>query len=150
MIPIRNIMLVDDNKIDLFVNKKVIETYDKKIRVIHFERALSALEYLKISLHEKNLNYTTRPNVMFLDINMPQCNGFEFLDALEKQGSLEVENLRIIMLSSSSSPDDIYKALRHPLCSGYINKALTVEKLHEMINIDKKEYLTKYDFLNFK
>jgi CheY-like chemotaxis protein len=144
MIPVRNIMLIDDSKIDLFVNQKIIERFDKSIRVIHFDAALKALEYLKISLHERNLNHFTRPNVLFLDINMPKCNGFEFLDLLAKNEYLEIHNLRIIILSSSTSLKDITRAKEHPLCSGYFSKPLTSQKLYDAINVNK-DYLTLYD-----
>lgn len=133
MIPIKNVLLIDDNKIDLFVNQRIIEKYNNKIRVIHFQNPLSALDYLNISLHENNLNHLTRPNVLFLDINMPQCNGFEFLEKLFKQQHLEVQNLKIYMLSASASPIDINKANANPICSGYINKPLTIEKLNEVL-----------------
>lgn len=134
MIPVNNIMLVDDNKIDLFVNQRVIENYNSKIRVIPFQNPLSALEYLKISMHENNLNPFTRPNVLFLDINMPQCNGFEFLDAISKMEALQIQHLKIYMLSSSVNPKDIKNTQINPLCAGYVSKPLTVEKLQGIIN----------------
>lgn len=147
MIPVRNIMLIDDSKIDLFVNQKIIERYDKSIRIIHFDGALKALEYLKISLHERNLNHFTRPNVLFLDINMPNCNGFEFLDRLSKNEFLEIHHLRIIILSSSPNLKDITKAKAHPLCSGYFSKPLTTQKLYDAINVNR-DYLTIYDHID--
>ena len=139
MLPIKNIMLVDDNKIDLFVHQKIIERYNSNIRVIHFNNSLTALEYLKISLHESNLNYFTRPNVLFLDVNMPKCTGFEFLVRLGRLDFLETQNLKIYLLSSSASLIDINKAKTHPLCLGYINKPLTIDKLNEAINVLKKQ-----------
>tara|TARA_R110002050_G_scaffold94765_2_gene197261 strand:+ start:130009 stop:130488 length:480 start_codon:yes stop_codon:yes gene_type:complete len=145
MIPIKNIVLVDDNKIDLFVNQKIIERYNKDIRVIYFENSLSALEYLKISLQPNNFNPLTRPNVLILDINMPKCNGFEFLDRLSKQEFLEIENLKIYMLSSSTSLIDINRAKTHSLCAGYINKPLTAEDLYK-ISINYNPYLSEYDY----
>lgn len=134
MIPINNVMLVDDNKIDLFVNQKIIERYNSNLRVVHFSNSLTALEYLKISLHEKNLNHSTRPNVLLLDINMPKCTGFEFLERLSRLNFLETENFKIFMLSSSASLVDVNKANTHPLCSGYINKPLTIKKLHKVLS----------------
>ncbi|MFD0990189.1 response regulator [Mariniflexile jejuense] len=137
MIPIKNVMLIDDNKLDLFVNQRILKTYHNNIRVIHYQNPLLALKYLQISLLKNNLNHFTRPNVLFLDINMPQCTGFEFLEKLIKQNQLEIQNLKIYILSSSTSPKDINKAKLNPICSGYINKPLTIEKLHEILNINK-------------
>ncbi|WP_372754247.1 response regulator [Mariniflexile sp.] len=138
MIPIKNVMLVDDNKIDLFVSKKIIEKYDENLRVIYYQNPLSALEYLQISLRKNNLNHLTRPNVLFLDINMPECNGFEFLDKLSKMNSVETKNLKIYMLSSSLSLKDLNKAKSYSLCSGFINKSLTIEKFHEVITVNSE------------
>lgn len=147
MIPLKNIMLVDDNQIDLFVNQKIIERYNKRIRVVHFKDSLAAIEYLKISLHKSNLNNFTRPNVLFLDINMPKCTGFEFLERLSRLDFIETNNLKIYMLSSSASLVDLNKANTHPLCSGYINKPLTVEKLQKVVKINVSQ-LNKTDFIN--
>ncbi|MFD1161031.1 MULTISPECIES: response regulator [Hwangdonia] len=135
MIPIKNIMLVDDCRIDLFINQRIIERYNENIRVIYFKNPLSALKYLNVSLHPNNLNHLTRPNVLILDVNMPECNGFQFLDKLSKLDFLESQNLKIFMLSSSTSLIDINQAESHPLCSGYINKPLTVEKLHKAFGL---------------
>ena len=139
-------MLVDDNKIDLIINKKIIEKYNKNIRIVPFNNSLTALEYLKISLHENNFNYFTRPNVLFLDINMPKCTGFEFLERLSRHGFLETQNFKIFMLSSSASLVDAKKANTHPLCSGYINKPLTIKKLHKVIN-NHHSYSNKQDVI---
>ncbi|MEN3323279.1 response regulator [Mariniflexile soesokkakense] len=136
MMSIKNVMLVDDNKIDLFVSQKVIERYDSNIRVVHFKNTLLALEYLKISLHKNNLNHFTRPNMLFLDINMSKCTGFEFLERLGRLDFLETNNLKIYILSSSGNLKDINKVNMHPLCSGYINKPLTMSKLQGVIDIN--------------
>lgn len=135
---IKNIMLVDDNKIDLFINQKIIEKYNSKLKVVSLACPLTALKYLRLFLLKDNLNYLERPNLILLDINMPLCNGFQFLDELGKWDYTEIKDLKIVVLSSSGCLYDINHAKNNPLCAGYIIKPLTIEKLHETINKDKR------------
>lgn len=133
----KNIMLIDDNKIDLFVSQKIIEKFNAEFKVQMFKSAMLAINYLKEL--ELNMNFesiNTVPNVIFLDINMPQINGFQFLDEIHKLNFMHNNSIEIYMLSSSSCIQDINNAKGKGLCSGYINKPLTIEKLKSvMVNV---------------
>ena len=81
---INNITLIDDNKIDLFVNQKIIEKYDSGLKTRMFTSAVSAINYLKILDLNINSDSLTKPDLIFLDINMPQMDGFQFFNELRK------------------------------------------------------------------
>ena len=70
---------------------------------------------------------STPPQVIFLDINMPIMNGWDFLDILNKKGWDRLP--KIYMLTSSISPEDIQKSEAHPMVDNYITKPLNLEKL---------------------
>ena len=80
--------------------------------MVYYQSSLSALEYLKISLQENNLNNLTRPNILFLDINMPECNGFEFLDKLSKIDNVETQNLKISLFLDGQTRQSCKSLLR--------------------------------------
>mgnify|MGYP000019362405 CR=1 FL=1 len=140
---INNITLIDDNKIDLFVNQKIIEKYDSGLKTRMFTSAVSAINYLKILDLNINSDSLTKPDLIFLDINMPQMDGFQFFNELRKFDLQDIKPIHIYMLSSSLSLEDINKAKSESLCSGYITKPLTVEKLKtilETVGIEDKNY----------
>jgi CheY-like chemotaxis protein len=126
-------MLIDDNKIDLFVSQKTIEILDPNVEFKTFTKATSAIAYLKILDFVKDFNTLFVPNVILLDINMPEMNGFQFLRELEQINIVKKHYIDIFMLSSSSCPQDVIKAKNHKLCKDYFNKPLTTDILKEIV-----------------
>lgn len=124
-----SVLLIDDNDIDNFINQRIITSFYFANTVIVKNSALGALEYLK--KFTDNL-----PNIIFLDLNMPIMDGFGFLEEFHKLVAADEKYLqcKIIVLSSSMSPDDINKASINPYVHKYINKPLT-ESYLEAINL---------------
>ncbi|MEK7432254.1 MAG: response regulator [Cyanobacteriota bacterium] len=123
------IMLIDDDENDNFFHERAIKKANLDISVIEKTTAMSALEYLKS-------NNKTIPDLIFLDINMPCMNGWEFLDQyilLDKELKSQIV---IVMLTTSCNPDDIEKAKSNNLISEYITKPLT----HDMVESIKEKY----------
>ncbi|WP_228238317.1 response regulator [Allomuricauda sp. M10] len=129
-----NFMLVDDNEIDLFVNQKYIEKIVEDAEIITFIRAKKAIEYLESMGQRSNADFKFIPDIILLDINMPEMNGFEFLDEFSGLDSEVLRDIRIYLLSSSTNIKDVMDADRHKACSGFITKPLTGERVQQMIN----------------
>ncbi|RIA08501.1 CheY-like chemotaxis protein [Flavobacteriaceae bacterium MAR_2010_72] len=140
MIEPKKIILVDDNKIDLFVNQKIIELFDPDIQIKAFTKATSALCYLKILEFNKDFKSVFIPDAIVLDINMPEMDGFEFLCELEQLEIVKNNSIAVYMLSSSSYPEDMVKAKKHNLCSGYFNKPLTKAMLVNMLSYENSGF----------
>lgn len=127
----RKVMVVDDAKIDRFLAEKVISKYSFAEEVVSVDSAINALAYLS--------NHTTDeealPELIFLDINMPEMNGFDFLE----EYNMLPENIKkkciIIMLSSSLHPEDKELALQSPYVCQFLNKPLTEQKLQDVASI---------------
>ena len=114
------VLLIDDNDIDNFINERMITTNFFSNRVIVKNSGESALNYLKEnSGEEANL-----PQIIFLDLNMPIMDGFAFLNEYEKLPDTVKKNCKVIVLSSSISPEDINRASTNPLVVKYVNKPL--------------------------
>lgn len=128
-----NFMLIDDNAIDLFVNQKFIERATEEAEIIGFIRAKKALDYLR-SLNDRSISdFTFIPDFILLDINMPEMDGFEFLDAYSALKNERLTDTKIYMLSSSTSLKDRIDADRHVACEGFISKPLSCEKIAKIL-----------------
>ena len=74
------IMLIDDNPDDNFFHEREIKKHRKSTKVITRNSAIEAVEYLKSET-------VPRPDLIFLDINMPGMNGWDFLNVYSKINS---------------------------------------------------------------
>jgi len=126
---LKYIMLVDDNPDDNFFHEREIKKNNSETIVVTKSTGMEALEYLK-SPQDSRAN----PDLIFLDINMPGMNGWEFLkeyNLLDKQ--LQSKAV-IIMLTTSDNPDDQARAKTWDFVSDYITKPLTKEIMNGIIH----------------
>ena len=75
------------------------------------------------------------PNYIFLDINMPEISGFEFLDRLTDREREFLKESKIIMLSSSVNQHDIERAKTYPMIRDFVSKPLTVEYIRDLVGL---------------
>jgi len=130
-------MLVDDNPNDNFFHEREIKKNNLATNIITRNTGADALDYLKSKKDDKNM----QPELIFLDINMPGMNGWEFLheyNQMDKELPIRVHELQnrviIIMLTNSDNPDDEQRAKTWRFVSDYITKPLTKEKMDDIIN----------------
>ena len=102
------ILLIDDNDGDNEFNTIVVERTNIAERLECIPSSRKALEYLTKSFTEHDNSQFPTPDLVFLDINMPAMNGFEFLDRLRNVPDPfeRKQNMKIFMLTGSLNPDD--------------------------------------------
>lgn len=118
-------MLIDDNNIDNFFHERVIKKHDDAINVVCYQSAIDALEYLKKPGIEN-------PDLIFLDINMPGMDGWEFLDNYSQLPEISKKSMVVVMLSTSENPDDIDKARGTGILHDFKTKPLTREMMADI------------------
>jgi len=119
------VMLIEDSNIDNFINAKVLELTHFAENVITKLSAMSALKYF----NEEAKELSDVPDVIFLDIRMPEMDGFQFLEAFEKLPDFIKSKPKIVMLSSSVDTLDQTRAAENEKVFTYISKPLTKENL---------------------
>ena len=122
------IMLIDDNKIDNFFHERVIKKADAAKTIVSVESGEEALDYLK------KVNGNPRPDLIFLDINMPGMNGWEFLEQYKQLDKSLQSGMVVVMLSTSQNPDDHEMAKTHGILSDFKTKPLTKEMLADILD----------------
>jgi CheY-like chemotaxis protein len=128
--PIKSILLVDDDEATNFLHKIIIKDAGCSEYVHVANNGKRAIEYLSSVTGGKY----PQPDLIFLDINMPVMDGWEFLEAYQELPEDQRAKMVLVMLTSSLNPDDDIKARGYKEVSGFRNKPLTVGILDEIIN----------------
>ncbi len=120
-----NILIIDDDQVNNFLFSRMVQTVGISEKA---ETVTSGRQGL-VLLEEKIASGEPLPKVIFLDINMPLMNGWEFLEKYKEMPSSIRSQINLYMLSSSVYPEDINKAKSYEDVVDYITKPLTKEIL---------------------
>lgn len=125
--PIDTIMLIDDSTFDQMVYQRIALKSGLVGELVQFLYATEALAHLA---DKKN----KMPDVILLDINMPQMDGFEFLEAATQQLGVEFCPI-VVMLTTSLNPIDEDRARSFKIVHDFLNKPLTHDQLHNLCQL---------------
>jgi len=124
-------LLIDDDDIISVIHPATIQ---RAISDSDIEITPSGTE--AIALIDELMKYgESAPNYIFLDINMPEISGFEFLDRLTDAELDFLRECKIIMLSSSVNQQDIERAKTYPMIRDFVSKPLTVEYIRDLVGL---------------
>jgi CheY-like chemotaxis protein len=124
----KKVMVIDDNPVDRYVAERIFKKYAFAEEIICIDSARKGLEYLN-SLQDTPEQL---PYLIFLDIMMPEMNGFEFLEEYKSLPEKIKDNCNIFMLTTSIHNDDRDKAKDNPYVNRFLNKPLSIGILKEL------------------
>ena len=130
------ILLIDDDDAINFIHEWVINKVDCAEKIEKVENGVEALEYLESVKDGKH----PQPDLIFLDINMPRMNGWEFLEEYHKLDEDKKGKIILVMLTSSLNPADLAKSKTITEVRAFKSKPLTIESLQDIL----KEYFEDY------
>ncbi|MDQ3072455.1 MAG: response regulator [Bacteroidota bacterium] len=131
---LKNILLVDDDEITNFINKDIIEQMGITEHIQVCENGKEAIDYLSAIYSPDPPEGHYPPDIIFLDINMPIMNGFQFLKEYHEQFDSDKSCKLIFMLTTSLRNQDIDGALElRAIVSDYLEKPLDAEKVGTII-----------------
>lgn len=116
----KKIMLVDDVEISNFIMKKIIANAMPNNQVFDFTRPEEAIKKLP----------DIAPDVLFLDLNMPVIDGWQFLDIMQERGYTN----QVFILTSSTSDIDRQKSLDYKNVAGFLVKPLSPGAVSGLLN----------------
>lgn len=125
-------MLLDDNELDNFINQKTLEANNFSNKIYINTSSKSALEFLNNLEISSTPDFDIFPEVIFIDINMPMIDGFQFIENLKKTLPKRFKSLKIIILTSSIAVLDKEKAEKISKNIIFFNKPLTSEMLNQI------------------
>lgn len=122
------ILLIDDDDATNFIHQVIIKKAKIAEQVITTFNGKQALEYLTNNGRYANTE-NTLPSLIFLDINMPVMDGWEFIRAYQGLPENIKNQIIIVMLTTSYDPDDQERALKIPELAEFEKKPLTFEMM---------------------
>ena len=125
------ILIIDDDPTTGFLHRKLMEKFGvlQTVEIAYSgEEALQLIQYYSQSQNEDKI-----PQLIFVDLNMPFMDGYEFLNAYQSLEFKNKDSVVVTVLLTSYHPEDVEKVKEFPVVKEYVVKPLTEEKVMELM-----------------
>ncbi|MDF9799737.1 CheY-like chemotaxis protein [Catalinimonas alkaloidigena] len=117
------VLMIDDNELDLLISRKLISKQVNSLEFTEYNNATEALQHLA-GQEENDFD------IILLDLNMPEMNGWDFLEEYRK---LPVHKANVYILTSSLDTRDKLRSKEYEAVKGYFDKPLKSNYIAEIV-----------------
>jgi len=125
--------IIDDDKIYVNLVKKIIEIKNLSENLLIYKNGKEALDYFK-DIMENTTDEDKLPDIIFLDLNMPVMDGWEFLNEFIKIKNSLNKKITLYVVSSSIDPRDLERAKSFNLVTDYLIKPIELKKFEKIFD----------------
>ena len=129
---INKVLCIDDDQIALVLCDLVIKKAGFAKEVVTAMNGKEGLGFFSTHFKE-NKNTEEAPQIIFLDLNMPVMNGWDFLEDYVMKYADRLPSTKVVIISSTVNPEDFSRANRYDMVIDFINKPLTTDGLEELM-----------------
>lgn len=124
----KHVLLIDDDEIASYIAKHTITKSNMAQKISVQSSAIDALKFIGTLKND----HGEFPDTIFLDIQMPEMDGFGFLEEFKKFSKAIHDQCKIIMLTSSNHQKDIDRSFQYPFVKKFLTKPLTLNMLEDL------------------
>ncbi|HEY8780941.1 MAG TPA: response regulator [Mucilaginibacter sp.] len=122
------LVVIDDNPTDHYIMQRLLHNnYNCEQATYTFDGRL-ILDYLE----ENKERSAMLPDVIFLDLDMPELTGWEFLDELEIFNAGAKKNVQVHIMSSSIRSADVFHSKQYACVNSFMTKPLSKELVNKV------------------
>ncbi|TXD65084.1 response regulator [Polaribacter glomeratus] len=130
MLQNQSICIIDDDEVYKFFMQRILKIKKLTENIITFPDGEEAYNFI----NENKQNPEKLPDLIFLDINMPIMNGFQFMEEYTKLAPQIAKKIIIYMVTSSIDPVDLERSKNFKEISDFVTKPITAEVLQKIVD----------------
>ncbi|WPP48862.1 response regulator [Catalinimonas niigatensis] len=127
--PIQRVLIIDDDEISQMVLSYQVEDILHAETIIVKENGEQALRFLEEAIDQQS----ELPQLIFLDLNMPQLSGYDFIKLYEEKYATHLPDTHLVILTSSIRKKDEEMTKQYPSVAGFYRKPLEEAQIKEIL-----------------
>jgi CheY-like chemotaxis protein len=131
---INTVLSIEDDNITQMLNGIQLNTNKFCNKIIEAYNGIEAIDFFK-KLDNGEISIESFPEIIFLDLNMPLMDGWDFFETFKREFAHFEEKTKIFILSSSINPTDLERAKNEKSIVAFLAKPLNADNLKKVLNL---------------